>query len=89
MLDGKILNSSSLGKLSAGESIEKSFYLNAARGSHEFSASVSDGINVDKKTINFEVLAAGKKTFPLWVLGVIASLGVAAGTYIAWRKLKK
>jgi PKD repeat protein len=89
MLDGKILNSSSLGKLSEGESIEKSFYLNAARGSHEFSASVSDGINVDKKTINFEVLAAGKKTFPLWVLGVIASLGVAAGTYIAWRKLKK
>ncbi|KAA0004498.1 MAG: PKD domain-containing protein [Thermoplasmata archaeon] len=89
MLDGKLLNSSSLGKLSAGESIEKSFYLNAAKGSHEFSASVSDGINVDKKTINFEVLAAGKKTFPLWVLGVIASLGVAAGTYIAWRKLKK
>ena len=89
MLDGKLLNSSSLGKLSAGESIEKSFYLDTAKGSHEFSASVSDGIHVDKKTINFEVSAAGEKTFSVWIVAAIAILGVAAGAYIAFRKRRK
>jgi len=88
-LDGKMLNSSLLGKISAGGNVTKSFNLSAEKGKHEFTVSVNDGFRTSKKSINFEVYGEEQKYFSVWIVAAIAIMGVAAGAYVAFRKRRE
>ncbi len=91
LLDGEILNSSSLQKIPAGNSITTTFYLDAATGgNHAFKAAVRYGDNVDEKSINFHVSAQEEKTFPVWiVLAIVAPIVAVGALYMIFRKMRK
>ncbi len=87
-MDGKKLNSSSFA-LPAGESIVKTFSINASDGDHLFKATVSYGSNENEKSLSFHVSAQKPSGFPIWIVGVLIAVLAVPAAYFIFKKVRK
>jgi len=89
ILDGKVLNSSHLGKIEAGESVTASFSINASGSDHEFKTVVEYEGKEAVKSMNFNVTVNESGGFPLWIAGLLIAVVAAASAYMVFKKMRK